>query len=244
MIKLTTGEKIDDLIKKSGKSGEKVLKEINEKYSFSISKPTLSDIINDVDKGYSYKYFEIFAKYFNVSTDYLLGLTDAPTPLKTDEGKALRVASDFTGLSINAIKQLPKITKKLKLFNTQYLIDDLLTGDYLDYIINCFNEYKIVKNKNENIIKEVVNIINQTPFKSNINKDYSHLNLFRISELIEDELKDGDTANKIRDLLKDYDEDYPNLMMFEAQKKLNEFFYHIDDKIKEGKSNETQEKKS
>jgi transcriptional regulator with XRE-family HTH domain len=178
------------------------------------------------------------AKILGVSADFLLGLSDAPT-----SDKDLQFISDFTGLSINAIKKLPKITEKfLKLFNTQYLIDDLLTGNYLYDIINCFNEYVIVKNKNENIIKEVVNIINQTPFKSNINKDYSYLNLFTISELIEDELKDGDTANKIIDLLKDYDEDYPDLMMFRAQKIINEFFYHIDDKIKEDEANEKEKK--
>lgn len=38
------------------------------------------------------------ANFLNVSADYLLGLTDTPTELKTDGGKALRICCDYTGL--------------------------------------------------------------------------------------------------------------------------------------------------
>lgn len=46
------------------------------------------------------------AKHYNVSTDYLLGLTDTPTPLKTDEQRALRTSCDYTGLSEKTISLL------------------------------------------------------------------------------------------------------------------------------------------
>lgn len=46
------------------------------------------------------------AEFFNYSSDYFLGLTDVPTPLKTDEQKALRIACDYTGLDEEAINAL------------------------------------------------------------------------------------------------------------------------------------------
>lgn len=179
------------------------------------------------------------AKHFDVSTDYLLGLTEDKISLTINENIALRTASDYTGLSSTALKELPKITNNfLKHFKTKYILEDLIIGGYLYDIINSLNEYVIVKNKNEQIINEVVNLINQTPFISEINEDYSYMNLFEISELIDASSEDYDTANKIQNLLKDYDKDYLDLMMFKAQKTLNAFFYHINDRIKEGEANE------
>lgn len=47
----------------------------------------------------------LLAKYFNVTTDYLLGLTDART-IDTD----LRAAAEYTGLSDDAIRSLHTLT--------------------------------------------------------------------------------------------------------------------------------------
>lgn len=46
------------------------------------------------------------AELFNVSSDYLLGLTKVETALKTDTDTALRISSDYTGLDEEAIKIL------------------------------------------------------------------------------------------------------------------------------------------
>lgn len=100
-MKLTTGEKINGLITEHSLTAEKLAEEITKKYGIHISKGTMSDILNDVEKGYSYKYFVAIADYFNVSIDYLLGLSDAPTP-----DKDLQFICDSTGLSIKAVNQL------------------------------------------------------------------------------------------------------------------------------------------
>lgn len=235
MIKLTTGERIDDLIKKSGKSGEKVLKEINEKYSFSISKPTLSDIINDVDKGYSYKYFEVFAKYFNVSTDYLLGLTKAPTPLKTDEGKTIRASSDFTGFHSSYIK----LVNKLKNADQSIIIE--LTERLTEELI--FN-YKLVNDLSDckrtlpqlllsRIDERIDNIKNYETLKellvdaeSEINEYIAHTTIIKncISKTIDEYFNIGDA------------ETYYNKFLEKKQQLL--------EKYNGGENDETQEKKS
>lgn len=97
-IKLTMGEKIDDLIKSHNIDASTLALETG------ISKATISDMIRDVGKGYDYRYFLKIAQYFNVSTDYLLGLTDAPTT-----NADLRYICDYTGLEEKTIKILNRL---------------------------------------------------------------------------------------------------------------------------------------
>lgn len=270
MIKLATGERIGDLIKKSGKSGEKVLKEIKEKYSFSISKPTLSDIINDVDKGYSYKYFEVFAKYFNVSTDYLLGLTDAPTPIKTDEGKAVRVASDFTGLNGDAINYIAnkKTDYNFKVF-IEFLIDyakkhkGFVNGlsflrnaastyhseiEFQNVLSNYYEQdnlsdenkkalYKLYKG-NENIPPTKTQLYILASLKSDYNSTK-----YELSENIRDIINEYSTSKIVNEETNDYFP-YATFKADETKMLNSDYIEALKSEIKEGKSNETQEKKS
>lgn len=46
------------------------------------------------------------AKEYNTTTDYLLGLTETATELKTEDSKALRICCDYTGLSEKSIECL------------------------------------------------------------------------------------------------------------------------------------------
>lgn len=63
-----------------------------------------------------------FAKYFNVSSDYLLGLTNAPTVLNSSDEKALRICCDYTNLSENSIEILHWL-KFVNLKGPNYKID-------------------------------------------------------------------------------------------------------------------------
>lgn len=44
------------------------------------------------------EYLKKYAEFFNVSADYLLGLTDAPIAIKSDKDKLIREICDYTGL--------------------------------------------------------------------------------------------------------------------------------------------------
>ena len=134
-VKLTIGERIDDLIKDTGKNAETIASDL------SISKATMSDIINNVDKGYNYKYFVALAQYFNVSTDYLLCLTDSKTTLNTDDGVKLRISCDYTGLNQDAIERIVRDRYNVILYS------DLSAIDYIDYVSDDDNTQEKYKQR-------------------------------------------------------------------------------------------------
>ena len=106
------------------------------------------------------------AKYFNVSTDYLLGLTNVKK-VQTPEDEILKIVCDATGLTVEALRYILVI-------QTQGYIDilnNLLSHGYLisvlESIDNCLNRADSFFNnlsisaKNE-ILKEYQNDIEQS----------------------------------------------------------------------------------
>ena len=99
------------------------------------------------------------AELFNISTDYLLGITKIETALKTDDNTALRISCDYTGLNEDAINQIRTMMSNFDIEltdikqNDEYmkaLIDTGLlksyTPDVFSKVINdfissdCFNQ--------------------------------------------------------------------------------------------------------
>lgn len=113
----------------------------------------------------SYEDLTTLAKYFNTSTDYLLGITDIPrieTPL--DEKK--KIICDYTGLNTEAVNKL----LQLKLAGYEKTLCDLLnspnTGNVLDAVkqvyISCDdffdNESKIAKSIFDEMTKDFIDL--------------------------------------------------------------------------------------
>ena len=94
-VELSISDRMEDLLKENKITSQELSKQTN------ISKATISDIINGQKKGYNYEYFIRFAKFFNVTTDFLFGLTDAKTV-----DKDIRAICDYTGLTEEAIRTL------------------------------------------------------------------------------------------------------------------------------------------
>lgn len=244
-IVLTMGERISDLIKKSGKSADAIAKEISEKTNVSISKATLSDLSNDIDKGYNYKYILEIAKYFNVSTDYLLGLTEADT-----NDKELQYICDYTGLNKDAIIKLHN-----KNFNSDCLYNAIVSiikenRNVLEKYKNDDNIIDLEKvkfNELNDILTEYINaasdFINSKNFdeilssyicQKEINKSVITLldlnkNRISIDELSDDELYCLYVNLAINDVT-----EHQNLNLFNAQNYALEFIkslikYNNDD---------------
>lgn len=135
-IKLTTGERLKDLRKAAGLTCEQLCAEIGEKYGFTITKSKYCEIENDVDKDFGFRSFICFAKYFNVSTDYLLGLSEDKTADK-DEQTAIAV----TGLNEKAINYLKRLTQGQKAALT-FMLERI---NFID-ILELFQQAKIMQN--------------------------------------------------------------------------------------------------
>lgn len=91
---------------------QKELSKLVSAEGVKLSEATLSDIINNVDKGYSYKIFVEISKQLGVSTDYLFGLSDVAT-----NDKDIKDVCEYTGLnerSVTLLHQIKSVTKHNK----------------------------------------------------------------------------------------------------------------------------------
>ena len=70
----------------------------------------------------------LLARYFNVSADYLLGITDDPNPSRTEEIDAVYCAAITTGLNCNLIRWLHH-AKSAYCFNVAVLADNYILID-------------------------------------------------------------------------------------------------------------------
>lgn len=73
------------------------------------------------------------ATYYNVSTDYLLGLHDIESP-----NADLQAVCKYTGLSEKAIESITALNRCSELF---YMKEDYLTGDDLGSMIDTLDEF-------------------------------------------------------------------------------------------------------
>lgn len=121
MEQLTLGEKLKDMRIKRKMTSKQVCNEIKKQYGYSLSEGKYNEMENDIDKDFGYRAFIYLAKFYNVSSDYLLGLTKEPT-IDPD----IKIACEVTGLSGEAIRKIAQ----LKQYNLPAYCGGLkVTGD-------------------------------------------------------------------------------------------------------------------
>lgn len=142
MIKLTMGERLKDERMNNKLTTKQVCDELKEKYNYKLSVGKLNEMESDVDKDYGYRVFVYLSKLYNVSTDYLLGLTESKT---TDNIE--REMCDYTGLSEKALRKIFSMNMASKtIFKSGGLIDVLnylLEGSYFHNIIFALTSLSI-----------------------------------------------------------------------------------------------------
>lgn len=80
MDKLNIGSRLSEIRKERDLSQEMVVKDVNERYGVKLSKGQLSKWENDKEQPTLTDTLVALIKYYNISLDYIIGLTDKKTP--------------------------------------------------------------------------------------------------------------------------------------------------------------------
>lgn len=145
------------------------------------------------DRNITVDYVIKYAKYFNVSADYLLGLSDVPT---TD--RDLRFVCEYTGLSETAVNKILSLNNSIKqseesnkFNNIENLIFDL--GLYLDIVVYTADYIKYsesLKQKYDEILLYLDNADTSNLIEErNLYRDKKDLSLLRLQESCTDFVK-------------------------------------------------------
>lgn len=124
-MKLTLGEKLKDERVKRKLTSKQVCDEIKKRYNYNLSIGKYNEIESDVSKDFGYKAFIYLSKFFEVSTDYLLGLSENPS---TDPD--IINACLVTGLNLDSVNNLLKKPDEfMEIFN-----DFICSNEFYDFL--------------------------------------------------------------------------------------------------------------
>lgn len=142
----TTGEKVWDLMYENDRlTAKQLCAELKEKGT-KVSEATISDLTRSKDKAFSYKLIAGIASHFNVSADYLLGLSEAKT-----NDKGLQYICDTLHLSTKAVENMRTDEPRLRgsalqdfhAVGLDWSLDDLIPaagGDIGNEVLNAMLE--------------------------------------------------------------------------------------------------------
>lgn len=139
--------------------------------------------------------FKKLAKYFNVSTDYLLGLTENAT---TDTD--LQAACKYTGLSEKALENL--IANKNDPHRNEYLItlSQLMANqkifDLCDHLTVLKGLSKCLKNSHD---FELIYLFDPNAFTCISKNEYCDVIRYRATKLLEEMLNEYDVREQVQD---------------------------------------------
>ena len=188
---LSFGERLGDLIAKKGITQAELAK------STGIGQSRLSDYItgkeDDSEKGTRIYAAPdcatviTLAKYFSVSTDYLLGLTGVPTP-KTD----IRATAELTGLSSKNIERLAFWKKEAIYPGFFYVLNSFLNDPRFYTLMDKIIRYLDKKTQLEAEVaryKETKHLTSEELRVAEELTDVAYLHMYRSFDMLIDCLK-------------------------------------------------------
>lgn len=180
-----TTVRLKQLIENSGKTRKEIAEQLKCDTS-TITKHYNGD--RDITTDFLIKY----ANLFDVSADYLLGLSDTPT---TD--KDIQFICDYTGLSERAIEVLSIYNNNKRTKNKLTpIINKLLKSHKLPFICWCIDDFSEAIEQKNNVLDclmtEDLRLSENNEDKENVIEQYkkltdkADLSLFRLQETITD----------------------------------------------------------
>lgn len=164
------GERLKKLMNDNNIKAYKLSKELERK-GYSISTNTIANYMKEKTPPKNLEYVKAIADYFNVSTDFLLGI--APTPTNNID---LKDICNKYGLNEKSLSVLEFHNRRNIDFNCQeintinYLLEDLLVNKQ-NSIIEAITQYCYFDNINESRVNVQIRI-NGTNENLEISKDF------------------------------------------------------------------------
>lgn len=148
----TTAKRLKKLREKANLSHAKLKVALEEKYNITISEASLKKYeitkkthVNYGDvKGMKIEYLEMFADFYNVSTDYILGLTNSQSSDLTEQK-----IYDRIGISSKAVKNL-ELIRHIKNKDIHSLYNGFNPVDIFDRMLS---DIELVKDFSHHLIK-------------------------------------------------------------------------------------------
>lgn len=123
---MTMGEKLKDMRTKRGMTSKQVCDEIKDKLKYNISVGKYNEMEMDADKDFGYRSIVYLAKFFDVSADYLMGISEDPCTVED-----IKPIIKYTGLSCDALEFVK---------SNSDMINTLIKTDYPQQILSNLKE--------------------------------------------------------------------------------------------------------
>lgn len=125
-MSLTMGEKLKDIRIQRGLTSKQLCEKIEKIYDYKISVGKYNEMEMDVEKDFGYKSILYLSKFFNVSADYLIGISDDPCTIDD-----ITPIIKYTGLSRGALEFVKANSNMLNV---------LLKTDHIKQVFSDLNE--------------------------------------------------------------------------------------------------------
>lgn len=167
-LSFVMAKRLKDLRKSKKLSHASLCKELKDKYGISISRDILMQYEVETEhhskkfanNGMRVETLRYIADYYNVSTDYLLGISDTPT-----SDPNIKATEKLTGLnheSINVLKNWNNSNHKQSRKEYNLIMNEMITSSYFeDFLDDIYHFLLLNRWGNQNEQQEIRHIVKQ-----------------------------------------------------------------------------------